>query len=305
MPKRSNAFQRAAFVIHQALEPEWKVVESDMLLDIHTGTPREVDITARRTVAGQEILLCVECCDHSRVADVSWVERMFAKHQYLPTSKLVLWSRSGFTGEAARKSRLFKIDAVSQSARSRPAWVRMADRLNSGFLQYVTPTFRPFVDVKLPNGQLQRYEDVVSWIFLDQVGNVVGSIQALLQVLQQNEKVQSAILDHAPEGHSDFWSEFVPPVEWFVDVPIYGPCAINRIGAGLHTFGEKSATTAVTVHQPDRSLTLVSAALASGNFEMHVEEMQDGLRAVRAMVLPLPAISSHVKARPSVQTLKG
>jgi hypothetical protein len=189
MPKRSNAFQRAAFVIHRSLEPEWKVTESDMLLDIHTGTSREVDITARRTAAGHELLLCVECRDHGRAADVSWVEQMFTKHQSLPTSKLALWSRSGFTREAIAKSKLLKIDAISQTVRAQPTWSKMADRLCAGFLQYVTPTFSPFVDVKLPTGQLQRYEDVASWVFLDQGGDVVGSIQALLQELQRNELV--------------------------------------------------------------------------------------------------------------------
>jgi hypothetical protein len=286
MPKRSNAFQRAAFVIHRSLEPEWKVTESDMLLDIHTGTSREVDITARRTAAGHELLLCVECRDHGRAADVSWVEQMFTKHQSLPTSKLALWSRSGFTREAIAKSKLLKIDAISQTVRAQPTWSKMADRLCAGFLQYVTPTFSPFVDVKLPTGQLQRYEDVASWVFLDQGGDVVGSIQALLQELQRNELVRSTILDHAPPGNGDFWSELVPPVEWFVDVPTHGRCAINRIGVGMHTFGEKSPTTAITVHQPDRALTLVSAELHAGTFELHVEEVPNGAHTVRAMVLP-------------------
>ena len=211
MPQRSNAFQRLAFLVHKSLAPEWLVTESDMLVDLHTGTLREVDITARRLVATHQLVFSIECRDHRRAADVSWVEQMHTKHQLLPTSKLALWSRSGFTREAVSKAKLLKIDTVSQAQSVQPKWADLAHQLADGSVQLVTPTLTPFVDVRLPSGELQRFENVASWQFYDSNGKVVGSIPALLHEILHHEVSRTTFLDHAPLGESDFYVELVPP----------------------------------------------------------------------------------------------
>lgn len=285
MPQRSNAFQKAALVVHQSLQPEWTVTESDMLPDIYTGTLREVDITAKRLIAGHQLVLSIECRDHRRAADVSWVEQMHSKHQLLATSKLALWSRSGFTREAIAKAKLLKIDAVSQAQSARPKWARFARHLSGGYLQHVTPKLSPFVDLRLPTGTLERYEDVETWLFYDSEGKVVGSTAALVEQILHNEVSRSTFLDHASLGEGNFYVQLVPATAWFVNVPGVGRCSINRIGVGVRTSGEKSSTSAVSVHQDDRVVTLVTAPLEHGTFELLVEERESGQPKAQAVVM--------------------
>ena len=282
MPQRSNAFQRLAFLVHRSLEPEWSVTESDMLSDLYTGTPREVDITAKRLVANHQLILSIECRDHRRAADVSWVEQMHAKHQLLPTSKLALWSRSGFTREAAEKAKLLKIDTVSQAQSVQPTWARLARTLADGFVQHVTPTLSPFVDVRLPSGELQRFADVTSWQFYDSSGRVVGSIAALTHQILHHEVARTTFLDNAPLGEGDFYVELVPPNEWFVDVPGKGRGIANRIGVGVHTLGETARLSTVSATSGNRVLTVATAPLKNGTFEAVFEESEGGL--VRSQV---------------------
>ncbi len=61
---------------------------------------REVDVVIDGKVGSQRVVVSVECRDHQRVADVTWVDTMKAKHDRLDTHALLLASRSGFTPEA-------------------------------------------------------------------------------------------------------------------------------------------------------------------------------------------------------------
>ena len=47
MPKRTNAFQELAAILHTKPGPGWKIGESLFLTDAIAGEPREVDVVAR------------------------------------------------------------------------------------------------------------------------------------------------------------------------------------------------------------------------------------------------------------------
>jgi hypothetical protein len=83
-----------------------------MLCDLHDGTQREVDVVVRGTVAGRPIMVCVECRDRSRTADVTWVQEMYAKHTLLPTNLLVLASHKRFSKAARSKAKLYGIECI-------------------------------------------------------------------------------------------------------------------------------------------------------------------------------------------------
>lgn len=91
-------------------------------MDRLSGRQREVDIVVRRTVGGNEVVVSVECRGQRRKATVEWVEQMEAKHSTLPTSKLVLFSISGFTPAAAEKALSRGIDTYSLSAAAENDW---------------------------------------------------------------------------------------------------------------------------------------------------------------------------------------
>ena len=102
MPKRTNEFQKLVYVVRDNLANGAKVTESKLMRDRRTKTLREVDVCIEGEVASLPVVICVECRDHKRVADVTWVEAMKAKHERLSTHALLLASRSGFTPEGLR-----------------------------------------------------------------------------------------------------------------------------------------------------------------------------------------------------------
>ena len=113
MPKRSNEFQKLIFHIKKHLSQSAEVTESEFLEDRLTHTPREVDVCIQSILAGHKLVLCIECRDHDRPADVTWIEQMKTKHDYLPTNALVLVSRSGFTTTALEKAKALGIETLA------------------------------------------------------------------------------------------------------------------------------------------------------------------------------------------------
>ena len=285
MPKRSNLFQRLALVVHEALEPGWAVNESEMLRDSVTQQLREVDIVATQLVAGHLFVLSVECRDHNRPADVHWVEGACKKHEHLPTSKLVLWSRSGFTNQAKIKAAALKIDTVSQAQATYPIWAHFARSLVGAYVQHVSPAYAPFVDVVLPDGTLKRHEDVADWSFFDGVGKLVGSMPALLHQLNFGQLTRETLLDHAPMGRGTFHVLLVPPEAWFVDLPVGIRCRTHRIGVGIETTGTKAGVTSASAVVANKVTTLAIAELDQGTLEVVVEEAEDGTNSSRSRLV--------------------
>lgn len=123
MPKRTNEFQSLITLIKQQLACEGvRVTESKELIDSGTGEKREVDIVLESSLAGHMIVVGIECTSQTRPATVEWVEQMAAKHQFLPTDKLVLISKSGFTEGAIEKARLLTIDTCSLEEATAANW---------------------------------------------------------------------------------------------------------------------------------------------------------------------------------------
>ena len=50
--------------------------------------------------------------DHSRPADIGWVEQMKTKHDRLPTNYLALVSKSGFSKEAYKVAKSYGIETI-------------------------------------------------------------------------------------------------------------------------------------------------------------------------------------------------
>ncbi len=122
MPRRSTLIQRVLFQLQRQLAPDASVEESAFLVERVSGTPREVDIVVRRIVGDHEILIAIECRDHRRKATVEWVEQMAMKHSVLPTSKLVLFARAGFSRTAESKAQSLGIDTYSLGEAEENDW---------------------------------------------------------------------------------------------------------------------------------------------------------------------------------------
>src|SRR6478736_2003809 len=101
MPARTNAFQRLVYLLKTHVAAGATVTESKMLPDLVSGKLREVDVVVESIVAGYDVRIGIECRDHARQADITWVEQMISKHKRLPIHRLVLVSRRGFAADAA------------------------------------------------------------------------------------------------------------------------------------------------------------------------------------------------------------
>ncbi|OLT43926.1 hypothetical protein BJF86_13275 [Serinicoccus sp. CNJ-927] len=135
MPARTNLFQETVALLQTVLSGDASVSESVMLTDALTGTMREVDVVVESTLAGHPVVVALECRDHARPQDVTWVEQEIGKHARLPTNKLVLVSSSGFTREARQVAekhhvalltpRPLDVDYIAQLKRAvRSVWLR-------------------------------------------------------------------------------------------------------------------------------------------------------------------------------------
>lgn len=123
MPKRSNEFQRLVLTIERLLaEDGAKITESRELVDSPTGKLREVDVVIERSDGIRSFIVSIECSAGGRPASVEWVERMWGKHAHLPTDKLILLSKKGFSAEALSKAQSLKIVTLSLQQAKRHDW---------------------------------------------------------------------------------------------------------------------------------------------------------------------------------------
>lgn len=113
MPKRTNDFQRLVYLVRVNLANGAKVTESKMMRDRFTKRWREVDVCIQGHVGAHPVVVCIECRDHQRVADVTWVDTMKSKHDRLDTNALILASRSGFTPEARDVAKAYGIETFT------------------------------------------------------------------------------------------------------------------------------------------------------------------------------------------------
>lgn len=146
MPKRTNEFQQLIALIEKLLaDGSAKVTESKELRDNIIDKLREVDIVIERSDGIRDIIISVECTggNSTRRATVEWVERMWGKHQSLPTNKLILVSKSGFTASAKKKAEWWYIDAIDIDEAKTLNWNSVVKNINeiniSNFLiPYIT-----------------------------------------------------------------------------------------------------------------------------------------------------------------------
>ncbi len=285
MPKRTNAFQELVAIIHSRLGSGWFVTESMFLRDGITGEPREVDVVAKATAAGYDLHISVECRDHGRPADVTWIEGMAKKHESLATSKLALWSRSGFTKAAVAKAAALKIETVSQATATDADWATLARSLIGGHVQLVIPKFSPFIDVETPGNEPVRLKEVATSLIYDAHGNAIQSLPSILEFIANSAEFGTMLLDHAPTGSGDFYVEVRPPVPWFAETPDGYRASILRVGVGVSTFVEKLALDTASATVDGKVATLASANAASGRFKIYVEEARDGSKLLKTTVM--------------------
>lgn len=184
MPKRSTDRQKAIYLLRKAIAPEgWRVEESVELYDPVLDETREVDVVVYGQVNELNVVISFEVTDRGRAADVLWVESMLAKHEHLPTSKLVLVSWKGFTKTAKVK------------ASSRPDVVLMAPITGHGdprtmtlYADEITATLdRIVIHVETPSGETRRIRAEPDYEFRDFDGKGVAALDYIMMLFELRE----------------------------------------------------------------------------------------------------------------------
>jgi len=153
MPKRSNPFQKLVALINGCMGAAGRLEESALLIDKVSGEEREVDILILSKVGDYPVNISIEVIDRARKADVSWVEAMHAKHAHLPTNKLILVSRQGFTKPALEKAQFYGIEAFSFDEALDTDWDLAIRLSSSGFFSITKLHYKCSAVCAHPEGQ--------------------------------------------------------------------------------------------------------------------------------------------------------
>jgi hypothetical protein len=274
MPVRSNIFQRLVAEIHRDLGPGWRVKESRLLNDSVTGEQREVDVVAEAVVGGYPLLISIEVRDRSRPADVTWVEGLAKKHEHLPTSKLVLWSPSGFSGGALAKAKALNIETVTPGAGPGAPFASIARDLIGSSVKFVRPRFEASADVTLGDGSAERWAAPPGMVLREENGKRQARVGAILQQITANPTVHTTLLDHAPEGAGNFYATYMPPVPCVVTGPGGVVGRLIRVGVGITTECEVAPVVARSALHNGTVTTLAEASLSDGTLQVVVRELE-------------------------------
>ena len=181
-----------------------------MLLHRRTNTEREVDVVIRSKVGEHTIVVSVECIDHSRPADITWVENMLKKHEHLPTNRLILVSRSGFYEPAKVLAKSEGVDTYTPDDAIELDWTDIVGKMERLFLAKYdfTPTQHELV-IQTEGGP-RTFLAGGGTALQSNAGEPIGTLQDFVTfVLSTNHDIAGAAmtaLDY--DGEKNFTAEF-------------------------------------------------------------------------------------------------
>lgn len=85
----------------------------DRILDIHTGEPREIDISLRAKVGTHDILIILECRERKAKQDLRWIEELANKRDSVKASRVVAVCSQGFSKGAKNKAKFLNVELRS------------------------------------------------------------------------------------------------------------------------------------------------------------------------------------------------
>ncbi len=215
MPQRSNDFQKLIFLIKQQSIDNATVSESKMLIDRVSGVAREVDVYIESEVGGHSIGISIECRDRNRRADVTWVESMKAKHERLPTNRLVLVSRSGFTLEATKYSASFGIEILTLNENTANTVNQIFNNLKSLWLKSFT-LFAEKVVIQVAATEDMIEERVIAFLdtgIYSSEGTVLTVAQDLVNSFLSSHPIHQEIVQQGTPDHNWFEAGWLSPVD--------------------------------------------------------------------------------------------
>ena len=210
MPRRSNAFQRLVALINASLAGTATVEESALLIDSVTKEPREVDILITSEAAGYTFRIGIEVVATTRRADTPWVERMRAKHENLPTNKLILVSEAGFARSAEAKAKFYKIETLTVEAASGADWSLISALTSTGSIEVYSMPFTCSVVCTFEDSS-QEYFDVPNHATITNNAGTSTLHEFVCPILNRPEFRDVIAKDMDENSEKDFWFSYKEP----------------------------------------------------------------------------------------------
>lgn len=222
MPKRSNDFQRLVYLVRVNLADGANATESKMMRDRLTKRFREVDVVIEGLVGQQSVVVAIECRDHKRVADVTWVDMMKTKHDRLDTHALLLASRMGFTPEAKDVASKYGIELFSMEDIEAADIPAMLGPSGSLWLKSVSVTAQK-VTARVAQVNDLAVETVATspdnLLYLHDEAELC-QVRELIDGLLNSPRARDYLLVEAKEEHAWFEFAWEPPTDQ-VGHPLY------------------------------------------------------------------------------------
>lgn len=217
MPKRSNDFQKLIHHIQTQISQNSFVEESRFLTDAITGQSREVDIVIEGTAASYSFIVSIEVIGWSKKkGDIEWVERMICKHSTLPTDKLILVSKTGFTKSAIKKAAFHRIETITIEQALSNAWKEFFKSL--GRFEEITNRFRCRAIFKnKKKGSTNPILPLNQLVFADANLSERMKLVDIINIILQNQQLRDTIFNHIQRDSSQNYTvDFKPPKSIYV-----------------------------------------------------------------------------------------
>lgn len=205
--KAWQEFERIVSRIVQALDRGAEVTRG-FLMDRMTGEPREIDVIVRGKVGGRPVTMMIECRDHKRPVDVTYVDQVVTKRNDVKADKAIIVSAAGFSEAARTKAEGYGIDLLTLSEApiedylywlGVPAITAQENRADIPFLSFVTTEDGPDLDHEAVDWDAYRNTEgklsCQAPLLTDEKGETWSVYRLLNAVLQIDPKLMDDVLE--------------------------------------------------------------------------------------------------------------
>lgn len=199
------------------------VTESQMISSALTGDPREADVTIAYEVAGVPVTVFVECRDHARPADVTWIDQLIGKY-IRKSGKVVAVSSSGFTQKALEAAIAVGISTMTISEATDTNWITWINNIDRMWVTFVFHALYGVTSVNLIDKSIKPTDYPAmrpsELMFSQADGTSVGTaidIYDRVVVDDPTFNVDFEQLERTADGRRNFGLRLAPGV--FVEMP--------------------------------------------------------------------------------------
>jgi hypothetical protein len=205
------------FHLQQQMAETATVSESGLLRHRLTGESREVDVVIRADVGGHSVVVSLECIEHSRPADVTWVEQMKTKHDHLETHRLVLVSLSGFSKQAADLARTLGVETYTPEEATQKDWLAFVGSTGLVFQAYQFQPIGLELDIDTPAGLVRVAAGPDAVLYRPDLGRTGQLSELVMSILRDANFAARTMDESVTDGESTVQFSFVLDKETHVE----------------------------------------------------------------------------------------